>query len=987
MDNEKTGLDPEAVRYLLDNPRHYTANRDIGELLSVTQYEDDLDLIEEDDEYEMNSFINDDDVEEEQEQEHGSSETADDSEASSRTEVESTQPSDVEGSQSGISGGIDSELSMWTPPRMIPVNGMASLGSTYRLEKRHNSRSPGPVPRPPSPTPRKRRQGPGSSEVNSVSKASSRKRKFSSVDSSDHSEDADDAEEDKPAKSRRRKKGPQKGKQNTLTSEMKDFLSGGEESNGNEDYVGSATENDNLSDLADGSKPKLYTSSINTQCGIPGAQPHQLRSGREYGPNQSCLNKEAASKESPRPTSCDRESPGVNRSAISSANDSGSDELSIRGSTPRRTSSPDTQGISRRRPPESGSRHAYMPNSDQAASSSKRRRTAYRVVSSSEDAVTQDTNSQNPVFLRLNLKGLLVDWAINDSDNKIPQVQLIFGKCSGMKSKEEKWATRKPVWYPEVTISAFTETGRKESSIVVPSQRIYTGRQPVIPSILAGTPCSKFDMQSFLDQLNARLRTSYSLDNVFLTSLLVECMTKDYDFGLAYSSLRKIWYIDDWSTVRDVLWRWSDEDQKKRREALVGNRIVNPQLQPRRVWDLYSNRVVPWWFKLRVGVESGYLFREWPKPISHAWVDEKDRTAVWTPINGYEWPVPIPKDADLNLIRIEMLNLGLEYAWLDVLCLRQEGGPREDLRVEEWRLDVPTIGLVYQYQNVVCYLSGLGRPLTLKEGDLESDQSWFRRAWTLQEVGRERVIAGDTPDGPLHAECKDGEYATELLTRFHKQLQHTPGLMLLDVALVEMSTRVSTNPVDRIAGLAFLMESQWIPAYSESASLEHAWTALMNSIRPTARAQLFMSSPEPGDGGPKWRPSWHQAMTNPLLSYWPDTSVDWDETGGEDSCNEQCIDGFMQGLAVVEAGDRHGEFIVECNDGIKRFRITAPHTYPIPEDTYTLIYLICDETYAVPNVCVVGQSLPGGRFEKVSVVETLGRDLLHITERRQYILI
>ncbi|KAK0477261.1 hypothetical protein IW261DRAFT_1486424 [Armillaria novae-zelandiae] len=136
--------------------------------------------------------------------------------------------------------------------------------------------------------------------------------------------------------------------------------------NGNEDYVGSATE----------------------VCNIASAQPHQLRSGREYGPNKSRLNKEAASKESPRPTSRDRESPGVIRSAIFSANDSGSHEpngLSIRGYTPRRTSSPDTQGTSRRRPPELGPRHAYVQNSDQAASSSKRRRTAYRVVSSSED--------------------------------------------------------------------------------------------------------------------------------------------------------------------------------------------------------------------------------------------------------------------------------------------------------------------------------------------------------------------------------------------------------------------------------------------------------------------------------------------------------------------------------------------------------------------------------------------------------------------------
>ncbi|KAK0477265.1 hypothetical protein IW261DRAFT_1486518 [Armillaria novae-zelandiae] len=36
-------------------------------------------------------------------------------------------------------------------------------------------------------------------------------------------------------------------------------------------------------------------------------------------------------------------------------------------------------------------------------------------------------------------------WTINDSDNKIPQVQLIFEMCSEMKRKEKKWATRKPV--------------------------------------------------------------------------------------------------------------------------------------------------------------------------------------------------------------------------------------------------------------------------------------------------------------------------------------------------------------------------------------------------------------------------------------------------------------------------------------------------------------------------------------------------------------
>ncbi len=97
-----------------------------------------------------------------------------------------------------------------------------------------------------------------------------------------------------------------------------------------------------------------------------------------------------------------------------------------------------------------------------------------------------------------------------------------------------------------------------------------------------------------------------------------------------------------------------------------------------------------------------------PEPISHAWVGEKDGVDVWTPINGKEWPVPILKDASLNLIQIEMLNLGVEYTWLDVLCLRQKGGSREDLHAEEWKLDVPTIGYIYWDIWVVIYLSGLG---------------------------------------------------------------------------------------------------------------------------------------------------------------------------------------------------------------------------------------------------------------------------------------
>ncbi len=356
-------------------------------------------------------------------------------------------------------------------------------------------------------------------------------------------------------------------------------------------------------------------------------------------------------------------------------------------------------------------------------------------------------------------------------------------------------------------------------------------------------------------------------------------------------------------------------------------------------------------------------------------MDEKDRTAMWTPINGYEWPVPIPKDANLNLTRIEMLNLGLEpYMWLDILCLRQVGGRREDLRVEEWKVDVPTIGGVYQREGVVCYLSGLGRPLTLKEGDLDSDRSWFRRAWTLQEVGVgtvRRVIAGDTPDGPLHAECKGGKYETELLTRFHKQLQSTHSTWRkMREALEEMRKRVSTNPVDKIAGLAFLTMSDSIPAYDESESLEHAWTAFVNSMSASCRGELVSLCAEPGNTGKKWRPSWDQVMAKPLSAFvGPWLNVHWNEEEDEDWCFTMGFEGLVLGLAVVEEGDRRGVLIVNDKGGIEhRFEITATHTYPIPEDTYTLIDTCSLGPLGSESGWVVGQSLPGRKFEKVSML-------------------
>ncbi|KAF8458805.1 hypothetical protein BDZ91DRAFT_644850, partial [Kalaharituber pfeilii] len=142
---------------------------------------------------------------------------------------------------------------------------------------------------------------------------------------------------------------------------------------------------------------------------------------------------------------------------------------------------------------------------------------------------------------------------------------------------------------------------------------------------------------------------------------------------------------------------------------------------PRRLWDLLSNRVVSLDVCARVidGVyipmapESGF----WA--ITHSWTEDMER---WmTPINSYQWPVPLPRGITLDQIRWEAMKLGARYCWLDVLCLRQRmmevgsdgvevEGDEKAKRLGEWLIDIPTIGNIYrQAIGVIRYFNGLGR--------------------------------------------------------------------------------------------------------------------------------------------------------------------------------------------------------------------------------------------------------------------------------------
>ncbi|KAK0439954.1 uncharacterized protein EV420DRAFT_1733408 [Desarmillaria tabescens] len=474
---------------------------------------------------------------------------------------------------------------------------------------------------------------------------------------------------------------------------------------------------------------------------------------------------------------------------------------------------------------------------------------------------------------------------------------------------------------PKVTLSALTETGQAESNIPVPKQRSHTGRKLVIRSALANTPCVDLGINGILKELNAKLKTLYTLDDFILRSALESFISHNYDFGNVYAILRPYW--GDLTSFKHI-YKASNRDRKMRKNMIINNRVSERRAPPRRVWDLYANRVVPLW----VADEPRLC------AISHAWVSDEERKDVWTPINGYEWPVPIPKDADLNLIRIEMLNLGAEYVWLDVLCLRQAGGQREDLRREEWKVDVPTIGAIYRNTErmMVYYLSGLGRPFCLKAEDLESDRCWFRRAWTLQEVSVEYIIAG---------------HATWSWTG---------------------------KPLDRVAGLAYLLSLKSIPLYHETQSEEDAWGALVDVMSVRHHTDFLFFYPEPGDGHKRWRPSWNQVMAMedlPKSCSILESGVLGTGDAGADCCEGPCIKlAEVLGLATASNKLKHrrGELVVKDSNGTPHtFKIVADHAYPIPDGSYSFIGNPTS-AYEVPEHWVVGRQRYDGKFEKVSVI-------------------
>ncbi|KZV75947.1 hypothetical protein PENSPDRAFT_570714, partial [Peniophora sp. CONT] len=404
-----------------------------------------------------------------------------------------------------------------------------------------------------------------------------------------------------------------------------------------------------------------------------------------------------------------------------------------------------------------------------------------------------------------------------------------------------------------------------------------------MPSSIADQPIG--DPAMTLALLNDILGTRYTFKSApSLVSALEYCKEKEYDLGMTYGMLRPWWLCDNLHLIHfPSLFESLERDDRERREhAVVNGLVVESEMPPRRIWDLYSNRVLPSW---ALGIFEFGNFGSHVQAISHAWMPLEQRVGVSTSINGHKWPVPFPKDLDPDGLRIELLNLhtrndvphrriAAEYAWLDVLCLRQMGGkPHEEgLRAKEWRVDVPTIGAVYQScWIIVVYLNGLGLPF--EEANLDNPRHWCNRAWTMQEwcpatsYYRNVLLGGITKQSPaFDIYCESPAANSYFAVHLSQRMSIPDARACLDNifgAAAMMGRRHAEGEVDKVAGLAYFVCNHIRPVFEAEKGVDDAWSALVSCMTPVARGQLFFIFPEAGnfeDSEFRWMPSWNQLL-------------------------------------------------------------------------------------------------------------------------------
>ena len=355
----------------------------------------------------------------------------------------------------------------------------------------------------------------------------------------------------------------------------------------------------------------------------------------------------------------------------------------------------------------------------------------------------------------------------------------------------------------------------------------------------------------------------------------------DLDFGLAYAIARVAWksfneYAEDSSGISLQRGKWHeraqvlDQERQKAIEADFSNPeqqlITSPyEIMPRRLWDLRSNRVIN--FRMLHAVQSGTP-DFWA--VTHSWTS--NMSPVWTTINQHQWGVPLPNGISLESVRSELLTMGAEYVWIDVLCLRQSSKVSylENLKREEWKVDVPTIGNVYRSAGrIVRYFNGLGVPFSYSGWD--DARHWLQRAWTLQEIADENTtINGGTPRDRgqvlLNSQSRIWGRVIKLrdairpVTHLAAQVDGPHGCEVYEL-VQEMNKRHASQPVDKISGLFYLLRTTKLPCYDTQMSCEEFWKQCFHLLPHERKAEILFDFPYRGTD--QWFPTWTQVLKWP----------------------------------------------------------------------------------------------------------------------------
>ena len=474
----------------------------------------------------------------------------------------------------------------------------------------------------------------------------------------------------------------------------------------------------------------------------------------------------------------------------------------------------------------------------------------------------------------------------------------------------------------------------------------------------ADVPCRKINEEVLWKSLAALVGIhEYSVQDKYqwIQNDIRYFVSCNLDFGLAYAAARIAWrHFNIHSVDSNVIsiqrswWlkqiqlldgaRWNAIEIYHSSSEIQLELIRSPySIMPRRLWDLKSNRLVDFQI-LHAVLSTTPAF--WA--VTHSWTN--DMSPFWTAVNQHQWPIPIPKDISLDNLRSELLTLGAEYVWLDVVCLRQESKSdyHEWLRQKEWKLDVPTIGNIYRAAaKIVRYFNGLG--VSFSNDGWEDPRHWLQRAWTLQEIKTENTtinggILQDKGQVLMNSQGKVSGQVVKLrdairpVIQLATQVDSPLGCELYELAR-EMAKRHASQSVDKISGLFYLLRTTKLACYNENMSSEDFWRQCFHLLPAERKAEILFDFPYRGSDE-QWFPTWVQVLD------WPARDPAYQHMRFEGLRGQiMCITGEMSFVvsnlriiphAVLKETDNPGEYEVKI--GNRLFGFYLPYLLQEPID-------------------------------------------------------